>query len=82
MVTRLDKDNGAGGEKDKGSYVQQARNELNRLVCAGLVYSTLDSKKDEEKKEEGMEVYEKDGDEDGGVEDEDDCRRDGGGGGR
>lgn len=81
MVTRLDKDNGAGGEKDKGSYVQQARNELNRLVCAGLVYSTLDSKKDEEK-EEGMEVYEKDGDEDGGVEDEDDCRRDGGGRGR
>lgn len=76
MVTRLDKDNGAGGEKDKGSYVQQARNELNRLVCAGLVYSTLDSKKDEEK-EEVMEVYEKDGDEDGGVEDEDDCRRDG-----
>lgn len=81
MVTRLDKDNGAGGEKDKGSYVQQARNELNRLVCTGLVYSTLDSKKDEEK-EEVMEVYEKDGDEDGGVEDEDDCRRDGGGGGR
>lgn len=81
MVTRLDKDNGAGGEKDKGSYVQQARNELNRLVCAGLVYSTLDSKKDEEK-EEVMEVYEKDGDEDGGVEDEDDCRRDGGGRGR
>lgn len=81
MVTRLDKDNGAGGEKDKGSYVQQARNELNRLVCTGLVYSTLDSKKDEEK-EEGMEVYEKVGDEDGGVEDEDDCRRDGGGGGR
>lgn len=79
MVTRLDKDNGAGGEKDKGSYVQQARNELNRLVCTGLVYSTLDSKKDEEK-EEVMEVYEKDGDEDGGVEDEDDCRRDGGGG--
>ena len=76
MVTRLDKDNGAGGEKDKGSYVQQARNELNRLVCTGLVYSTLDSKKDE--KEEGMEVYEKDGDEDGGVEDENDCRRDGG----
>lgn len=64
MVTRLDKDNGAGGEKDKVSYVQQARNELNRLVCAGLVYSTLDSKKDEEK-EEVMEVYEKDGDEDG-----------------
>lgn len=81
MVTRLDKDNGAGGEKDKGSYVQQARNELNRLVCTGLVYSTLDSKKDEEK-EEVMEVYEKDGDEDGGVEDEDDCRRDGGGRGR
>lgn len=48
-------------------------------VQDSYVYSTLDSKKDEEKEEEVMEVYEKDGDEDGGVEDEDDCRRDGGG---
>lgn len=48
-------------------------------VQDSYVYSTLDSKKDEEKEEEGMEVCEKDGDEDGGVEDEDDCRRDGGG---
>lgn len=50
-------------------------------VQDSYVYSTLDSKKDE-KEEEVMEVYEKDGDEDGGVEDEDDCRRDGGGEGR